>query len=46
MYQQAEARTPLDRSSVNGIRLVKYLNPKRSPQFSRAVSLSGPTIAK
>ena len=47
MYQQAEARTPLDRSSVNGIRLVKYLNPKRSPQFSRRRSrLSGPTIAK
>jgi dienelactone hydrolase len=28
MYQQAEARTPLDRSSVNGIRLVKYLHPE------------------
>jgi dienelactone hydrolase len=28
MYQQAEARTPLDRSSLNGIRLVKYLHPE------------------
>jgi len=31
LYQQAEARTPLDRSPVNGIRLVKYLHPGPLP---------------
>jgi len=36
MYQQAEARTPLDRSSVNGIRLVKYLHPEPLPAILAA----------
>jgi eukaryotic-like serine/threonine-protein kinase len=31
MYQQPETRTPLDRSPVNGIRLVKYLHPETLP---------------
>jgi dienelactone hydrolase len=31
MYQEAEAREPLDRSSVNGIRLVKYIHAEPLP---------------
>ncbi len=36
LYQQAEARSPLDRSSVNGIRLMKYLHPEPVPAILEA----------
>jgi len=36
MYQQAEARIPLNRSPLNGIRLVKYLHPEPLPAILEA----------
>ena len=32
MYQQAEARSPFDRSATNGIRLAQYLHPQTAIQ--------------
>ena len=36
MYQEADARLPFDRSSANGIRLVKYLHPETITQMLTA----------
>jgi eukaryotic-like serine/threonine-protein kinase len=40
MYQQADARSPFDRTSTNGVRLVKYLRGAPAESLTAPVSVS------